>query len=154
MNADLIAGAPCGIMALSAFVIHVFSSPQKGRWMPLPEYVRWGFVIAGGALAVRSADFLKLGLEGGAALGRINEPGLLASLAMSYALGALAVYIVHSKLPDHTWARLKWFEGFARQHQGAVPTPVQVVEAVRARGVPAVAPLEGAEAVVREVRRG
>ncbi len=150
MNLDLLAGILCGIMAISALIVHAFTSPDKYRWMPLPEYVRFGLVAAGFSLMWRSVDFISIAASPATDIGHINGKGLVASVAMTYLLGSMAVYVVRSSLPAHTWGRLKWLEQFARTHKGAAPSRAEIVQAVRQRGIPAVAPGEGPEAVVRE----
>lgn len=149
MNLDLIAGGLSGIVALGAFAIHVYSSPKRGKWMTIPEYVRGGFLVTGFMFMWWSVKFVSVA-GSSTPLGHINGEGIMAMGAAAYTIAALATWVVASALPDLAWGRLSWFEGFARRHQGAMPAKAEVVEAVRARGYPAVAPGEGPDAVWRE----
>lgn len=153
---QLIAALLWGWLALCVFTLHIISSPKRRNWATIPEYVRGGFLVTGVMATWRSVNLIDLA-DQPAAIGRINAEGMLALLAITYTVTALAWWTFRRVLPGRWWERLGWMEHEARSHPNAAPVILEAHELAdvsRATGVRTASAGEGAEAVVREGRRG
>ncbi len=141
MNLDHVGSLLCGFCALCVFRLHVITAPKREQWMTVPPYVRLGFLLMGGMFTWRAASFwTNPSIE----LGHLNVEGVMASIALSYTMGALTVWIDMRTLGDLSWSRLAWLEKLLRRNPSLTPvalSPIEVVDAHRARGVHAVGPL-------------
>lgn len=127
MNLDLVAAAMCGWVAVCCFALQAFGHPRHERWMVIPAYVRWGMIATGAMFAVRSVNLWTLPPIETSAAGHVNREGVLALVALTYLLTALAVWSgIFKRLPAKAWFRLEWAEREARK--GKVPLMVEPEE--------------------------
>jgi hypothetical protein len=150
VNLDLIASVLCGWLALCAFGLHVVSSPKRHNWMTLPEYVRRGFLVTGAMFTWRSVNFITNGSQD---LGHINTEGMMALIAVTYTVTAVAFWVAQRTLPAKVWDRLRWVEHVEREDPGKVPVMMdeaEVVDAARILGFKAAAPGEPPDALHKE----
>jgi hypothetical protein len=139
INLDFIAGVLCTFGSFSLCVIHVISSAKRGEWITLPEYVRVGFFATAMMLLYRGVNLITLaGIPdvGEPLRGRINAEGLMATMALTYTLCALAVCLARKAYPEGVWlsiARAEWIAKMFRR-QPAPPYVVLNPQALRRRG--------------------
>jgi hypothetical protein len=137
MNLDLIAAAVCGWIALCIFGLHAFSDPKRRQWITLPEYVRWGLLVAGIPFTWRSVNFAtQPGVEA-SPMGHINAEGLVAACALAYLVTTLMVWAWRSHMAAKARDKLDWAEPIvhADPDVALVPmTPAELVEHARAKG--------------------
>ena len=114
MLLDAFASLLCFMMAISCFIIHVLSSPKRGHWIDLPNYVRLGFFCAGAAIMYRGINLAVLSGEvPPTSPGHINTEALIATIIISYTFTAMAVHILRRTFPVRVWKRLKYIEDLA-----------------------------------------
>lgn len=114
MITDAIASFLCFMMAVSCFIIHVLSSPKRGHWIDLPNYVRGGFFLAGASILYRGINLAILSGEmPPVSPGHVNTEAMVATFVMSYVFMALAVHIIRRTFPVRVWSRLKHIEELA-----------------------------------------
>lgn len=155
MILDIFAGSLCGAVALGSFSIHIISSRQRRNWMTIPQYVRNGILLCGVMFTWRSVNFFSIA-KSPDVLGHINAEGMMALVVFTYTIWAIAVWLFRAQLPAPGWDRVHDAERSIRRDPQLAPLlmPVpDVVKVAQAAGVPAVAPAEPAEAIVREARR-
>lgn len=137
MTLDALASLLCGWLALCLFGLHVISSPKRQHWMTLPEYVRRGLLVTGVMFTWRSVNFATLGGHDMEA-GHINVEGMMALIAITYTITAVAVWLGRKILPARGWARLSWVERKEREDPQAVPVVLaadEVLDLARAKGI-------------------
>lgn len=145
MSLDAVAAVLCGLVCLGCFTLHVVSSPARGHWLTLPEYVRFGFLVTGAMFLWRAVNFASL-VRAPQPLGHINAEGMMALIAMAYTITALAFYVVRRSLTPQARSRVDWVEAVERDNPELAPVmmaPRELTEAARARGIPAVGPQAG-----------
>ena len=114
MLADALASVLCFMMAASAFVIHILSSPKRGHWLDLPGYVRYGFFVSGAAILYRGVNLAILSGEyPPTSHGHMNFESLTATVIISYTFMAIAAHLVRRTFPVRVWNRLKYIEDLA-----------------------------------------
>lgn len=111
---DALSSLLCFMMAVSCFIIHVLSSPRRGHWIDLPNYVRLGFFTAGALIMYRAINLAVLSGEiPPTSHGHTNLEALLATITISYTFMAMAFHILRRTFPIRVWNRLKYIEDLA-----------------------------------------
>jgi len=114
MILDALASFLCFMMAVACFIIHVLSSPRRGHWVDLPNYVRVGFFVAGAAIMYRGINLAILSGEvPPTSAGHMNQESMVATIIICYTFTALAVHILRRTFPVRVWNRLKYIEDLA-----------------------------------------
>lgn len=114
MLLDAFASILCFMMAISAFIVHVLSSPSRGHWIDLPNYVRGGFFAAGAAILYRGINLAVLSGEyPPVSSGHINSEAMIATIIVSYTFMAFAFHMLRRTFPVRVWNRLKYIESLA-----------------------------------------
>jgi hypothetical protein len=137
MNLDVIAAVCFGLMAGFLFGLHVISSPRRHNWFIMPEYVRKGLLVAGATLMCRSVNLFTLP-QPPSEPGHVNALALMATLTLTYVLGAFTVWAMRRYLPGPGWLRLHWAEERQRESEAVVPvmmTPREIEEWGRVSGL-------------------
>lgn len=104
---DLIAAFLCGLIALSCFTIYSTSGPDKRVWFNLPPFVRFGLVLVGMSVAIRSVNFLSLWHGDLGRAGHANWESVFAAAALAYLMIAVVVSALARTYPPRIWDRIK-----------------------------------------------
>lgn len=153
---DLAVAGMTGWIAGCFFLLFVMTGRGPGQWINLPGYIRWAFIYTGWLMMVRSVNLIGLHDDGEPVPGRANLEAVAVTAGVAYTVTAVTVHLALQRLPRVVWDRLSWLKRELRAHPEQVPVPLSpqdVAEVAHARGAAAIAPGEGAAAVVREAAR-
>lgn len=121
ISLDLIAASLCGAIALFLFSLHVVSSPLRKAWVPLPEYVRGGFLLGGAMFMWRSVNFVSIAPEPMLIRGHINAEGILTTIVLAYIFGSCAFCYWRFSFRDKQVDRLTFAAKQAQRNERMVP---------------------------------
>jgi cytochrome c oxidase subunit IV len=150
---DLIGMVTVGLSALSIFLIHVYTGPNKHRWLNLPAHIRVLIFILGIGFMMRSVN-LSYVVDHPEMPGHMNEIGIVVSLVLNALFGSVFVEILMHTYPPRVWERLRYINQLARCSRHQQPQKTSAVVQLAANGGIVVGPGGNLKQFVRAVDNG
>lgn len=152
LNLDLLTGSLLILMAAALAAVFVFSSHKAPQWPNVPEYVRYGVGVVSLLFLFRGANLFSLSSSPDA-LGKTNAMAAVTTIALSYLVISVSFWFATLIMMNKGWDRLAWVRSMLQRQPNVRPIMVDPTEVGHAAGLQVTAPNEGADAVVREMRR-
>lgn len=151
---DLAVAGLYGWMSACLFALFIITGKGPKVWLTLPGYIRWAFIYTGWLMMVRSVNLISLHSAVEPVAGRANLEAFAVNAGVAYIVTAVTVFIARQRLSGGLWDRLFMVKRSLHDHPSQIPVSLEledVAHVARGRGMVAIAPKEGAAALVREV---